>query len=271
MKDRILVAIPMYNCEKQITRVIDKFSPEVQRLISAVMIIDNGSNDQSVEVASEYIKKITVPSFLLRNQDNYHLGGSQKVAFNFGIKHNFSHVIILHGDDQADIRDFIQPLRDGLHWKADCLLGSRFAGGARRQGYSMVRTLGNLVFNVLFSLVTRRWVNDLGSGLNCFRCSWLSDRCYLSAPDDLTFNYHLVFWFAAKQTSTIFYPISWREEDQVSNVHLKNQTIRMTSQLYNWSTRGLPWLEQYHGRFSRDGYLSDVTAHNDLDFEVAQL
>ena len=34
MKDKILVFIPMYNCEKQIVRVIDRLNGEIKNYIS---------------------------------------------------------------------------------------------------------------------------------------------------------------------------------------------------------------------------------------------
>ena len=54
-------------------------------------------------------------------------------------------------------------LRAGAHHDVDALLGARFMRGARLHGYSRVRTAGNHVYNLLFSLAGRRRLHDLGA------------------------------------------------------------------------------------------------------------
>ena len=51
MNQKIMVFIPMYNCEKQITRVLENFNTEIQQLFCEVVVIDNRSNDNSVDSA----------------------------------------------------------------------------------------------------------------------------------------------------------------------------------------------------------------------------
>ena len=81
------------------------------------------------------------------------LGGSHKVAFQYAVQHNFDYLIVLHGDDQGDIRDVLPLVHSGRHRKYDCCLGSRFMPESRIKGYSTLRVVGNYGFNWLFSLV----------------------------------------------------------------------------------------------------------------------
>ena len=78
--------------------------------------------------------------YLLRNDDNYGLGGSHKVAIAFARKHGFDYLIVLHGDDQGSISDLQPYLAAGTHREVDALLGARFMRGATLQGYSLLRT-----------------------------------------------------------------------------------------------------------------------------------
>ena len=39
MKEKILVFIPMYNCEKQIVRVLDQLNGEIKKYISEAIIV----------------------------------------------------------------------------------------------------------------------------------------------------------------------------------------------------------------------------------------
>lgn len=236
---RILVFIPAYRCEAQITRVIDQFDARVQSWINTIMLVDNRSPDQTLEVAIERGKaKLTDCHFIAwRNDDNYGLGGSHKAALRYAVEQSFDYIVVLHGDDQADIRDLIPQLESGAHSNVDCLLGARFMRGSRLKGYSWFRTFGNYAYNALFSLVAMRSIRDLGSGLNVYRLSALRDFYYKHFPDDLTFNYVMLLASYHRKQTVSFFPISWREEDQVSNVKLFRQAFKVLGLLVSYFFR----------------------------------
>ena len=224
--EKILVFIPMYNCEKQISRVLAQFSPDIFPLLTEIIVVDNGSCDQSLNAAKKVIEKTPgVKIQLLLNNENYGLGGSHKVAFNYAIKHQFDFIIVLHGDDQGTIHDLVPYLRRGAHRDYDCFLGARFMRESRLDGYSKFRVLGNRIYNILYSLVSGKKLYDLGSGLNIYKTSFLKRLEYDHFSDDLTFNYYAILATVAKKASFRFFPISWREDDQVSNVKLFRQSI----------------------------------------------
>ena len=112
--DKILLFIPMYNCEKQITRVLAQLTPDVLSYISEVIVVNNRSTDHGEEAAVSYCREHPeLPVRILRNDQNYGLGGSHKVAFNEAIEGNYDTVITLHGDDQGRIADFLPLLESG--------------------------------------------------------------------------------------------------------------------------------------------------------------
>lgn len=226
---RIIVFIPAYRCETQITRVIDQFDERVQSWIDTVMVVDNRSPDNTLQAAIARGKeRLTQCRFIAWvNDSNYGLGGSHKAAFRYAIEQGFDYLVVLHGDDQADIRDLIPELERGAHREVDCLLGARFMGGSRLTGYSWVRTFGNHVYNKLFSLAALRNIQDLGSGLNLYRLAAFRDFYYKPFPDDLTFNYVMLLASFHAGQRVRFFPISWREEDQISNVKLFQQAFKV--------------------------------------------
>lgn len=228
MNEKLLLIIPMYNCEKQIGRVLAKFKPGIEEWVSEIVVIDNQSSDQSILFASLALQHSPIRNFkVLKNHNNFGLGGSHKVGFNYALKNNFDYVAILHGDDQGDINDLIPVLASGNHRTADCCLGARFMRQSILKNYSKFRTFGNYVFNFLFSIVTGRMLYDLGSGLNIYRRSFLEKKIYLRCPNKLTFNYFLLLFTIGNKYTYSFFPISWGEDDQVSNVKLFRQTVTM--------------------------------------------
>lgn len=228
ISERVLLFIPMYNCERQISRVIRQLVPEAYRLFSEIIIVDNRSTDQSQQVAVETLREFPeLPARLLVNDQNYGLGGSHKVAFNYALSNNFDYCVVLHGDDQGNVEDLVGLMRDGSHRLVDCLLGARFMGGSKLEGYSSFRTFGNRIFNLLYSVVSGKRIRDLGSGLNVYLVKALADQAYMRNPDDLTFNYHMILQSIANNWRIRFFPISWREDDQISNVKLFRQAVRV--------------------------------------------
>lgn len=221
--EKILLFIPCYNCQKQITRVLSSLSEEVMTYISEVIVVNNRSTDNTADAVAAFMESNPfIPCKLLTNTENYNLGGSHKVAFNYALSNGFDYVIVLHGDDQADIKDVLPILRSGTHRKADCCLGSRFTADSKLHGYSAKRILGNICFNLLFSLVTLKNITDLGSGLNIYSTDMLKSRYYLRLPDELYFNDCMILFSDFFRHRMRFFPISWREDDQVSNTKLMN-------------------------------------------------
>ena len=120
MGEKILLFIPMFNCEKQITRVLNQIDEKVREYITEIIVVDNRSTDKSQEKVINYIennKDKNIKLFL--NNENYNLGGSHKVAFNYAIKNNFDYIIVLHGDDQGNLSDFLPILKEEIYKKYD--------------------------------------------------------------------------------------------------------------------------------------------------------
>lgn len=227
-KDKILLWIPMYNCENQIVRVLQQLKGDCEKYIDKTILIDNCSTDRTELVATNYLKtnKYRFPVEVLRNNENYGLGGSHKTAFQYAIDHEYDYVITLHGDDQGHIDDLIPWIRKGVYRKYDCLLGSRFLKGSKLVGYSKFRTFGNKVYNIIFSIITLQRIYDLGAGLNMYKVSMLRDKHYIKFADDLTYNYYGVLALRHYHQTYKFFPLVWSEDDQVSNVKMVSQALR---------------------------------------------
>lgn len=226
MQDKILVFIPMYNCEKQIPRVLERIAQveNYKNLFTEIIVVDNQSKDRSIECALEVIHRLDMPAKVLRNRANRSLGGSHKTAFNYALENGFDYLIVLHGDDQGDINDIVPYIVNGEYKKYDSMLGSRFEKESKQIGYSGFRIFGNHVFNAVVSVLIRRRITDLGSGLNMYKVSYLEPKFYLPFANNLTFNVYLLLYGVYCKSDFTFFPLTWREEDQVSNAKLFSQS-----------------------------------------------
>lgn len=238
MKEKILLFIPGYNCEKQIIRVLNQIDYEVLQYVHEVIMVNNISTDNTEQKVIEFIEQHSeIPLKLLRNNDNYGLGGSHKTAFNYAIDNNFDYVIVLHGDDQGNVEDLLPILKKETYKKYDCCLGARFMKGSKLKGYSKTRILGNIVYNCLFSLVVRKRIYDLGSGLNMYSVNMLKSKFYIKFPDNLIFNDCMILASDYYKHNILFCPISWREDDQVSNVKMVGVCVGLLKMAFKYFTK----------------------------------
>lgn len=259
MSYKILVFIPCYNCAPQIGRVLRQFDSKTGAYFSEILVLDNGSQDGTVEAAAEAAPDAMVPSVVIgKNKDNYNLGGSHKCAFAYAVEHDFSHVVVLHGDDQGDIHDILPILKNGLSEKCDAYLGSRFAQGSSLQGYSQFRIVSNHLMNFVFSLASGRRVLDLGSGLNLFGLKILEDPALERFADDLRFNNFLLLRLIDSGRRIKFFPISWREDDQTTNVKLVSQTMETFAVVINYIFQRERFRRHDYRKTKRDCYEFDT-------------
>ena len=151
---KTIVIIPIYNCENQIGRVLEKMQDIQYKNIQEVLIIDNRSIDNTVSAVLSSLKWLNsnIKVTFIQNAQNYGFGGSMKVGFRYSKNQGYEYVVILHGDDQADIREIVPILNNNHAMNCDCILGARFMNLERLAGYSRIKTYGNLFFNALVFL-----------------------------------------------------------------------------------------------------------------------
>lgn len=233
-----LLAITCYNCEPQLPRVLSKITPEIASRMREIMVIDNRSEDETATVAINYTRKGILPNLhVYRNDDNYSLGGSHKVAFLHAMEEGDTHVIILHGDDQADPADIPALLAEVESGRCTTALGSRFNKGSKLIGYDWKRIFGNRVLNVVYTILTGRHVEDLGSGLNVFAVDDMEPSRFLNFADRLTFNFELLLDLIDRKVQFAYVPITWSEADQVSNARNFNVAWTAFKNLCHWRFR----------------------------------
>ncbi len=219
---KTLVCIPSYNCQLQIQRVLSKIGEDLL-LKADFLIVDNASIDGTREVIKESLinmpeaprKRFTV----IAHDRNYGLGGTFKTFFDYANLKEYDFLLLFHGDDQAsvnDLRTFITLLESDEY---DCIFGARFIKGAKLHQYSKVREYGNRLINFIYSIFLGRNVYEIGSGLNAYRLSSLPQKEIPYFPDHIAFDINLLLHFLdqKKHYRTLFHPIEWFENDQVSN------------------------------------------------------
>lgn len=115
---KIFCVIPAWNEEKKIFDVVN----EAGQYVDAVVVVDDGSIDQTVEVLKQ--TKATV----LRHVVNRGQGAALQTGNEFAFQNGADIVVHFDADGQflaTEIREMIQPLVNG---ECDIVFGSRFLG-----------------------------------------------------------------------------------------------------------------------------------------------
>ena len=170
---------------------------------------------------------------------------------------------MLHGDDQASLEDIRGNLEDGGYRQCDCLLGARFMKGSKLEGYSRFRTFGNRVYNILFSIVTHKRVYDLGSGINMYNLKIFKSGFYLKFADNLEFNYYMILASSYYKHKCVYFPISWREEDQKSNVKMMSQATHVLGMMMSYAIRKRKFMTSEHRTKIVESYDFDIVYSNE--------
>lgn len=216
---QLLVVIPTYNCKLQIVRMLKSLQNIQDNDACQILIVDNHSQDGTARAAIATKNEIGISNLKVCSAiENNNLGGTIKIAFNEAKSRRFDFVAILHGDDQAEVRDLFEIWeRIKCSPKPSTVLGSRFQKESKLVGYSKVRIFGNLVLNFIYSIVLRSKLSDLGSGLNVYKVSDITDLEYMKCSNSLYFNYQLIILMIKNGLSFEYHPITWKESDQKTN------------------------------------------------------
>ena len=227
MSHRIIAVILAYNCQNEINKTLKKIL-KYERYFYKICVIDNNSKDKTFIKANTFIKNRNLKKFeIIKNLKNFGQGGSHKVAFEYTLKNKGDYCLVYHGDDQANINDFKKIFLNKLYNNFDAILGARFLKGSKLINYQLYRILGNKIFNFLFSFVSNYKIYDLGSGINLYGKQIITDDFVKYIDNEMGFNYQNLLLMIIKKRNLKFYPISWKTEDEESNVQLVSQSIKV--------------------------------------------
>lgn len=85
----------------------------------------------------------------------------------------------------------------------------------------------------------------MGSGLNMYSTNMLKSKFYIGLSDSLYFNAEMLLFSAYYNVDFKFYPITWREEDQVSNAKLFNLSYNLFVMALRYRLNKKKYIDSY--------------------------
>lgn len=140
----VLVGIPVYNEGGTISNVVT----EARNYADEVLVVDDGSDDETRERASE------AGATLVSHGENRGYGAALRTIFQYAYTMGVEKLVILDGDGQHDVSDVPDILRVQQETGAEIVTGSRFRGSSSTE-MPLYRQFGLAVINLLTNLGLR--------------------------------------------------------------------------------------------------------------------
>ncbi|MEA2509592.1 MAG: dolichol-phosphate mannosyltransferase [Actinomycetota bacterium] len=164
---RILLIAPVWNEELKIGSVIERIPRDV---VDEVLVVDDGSDDSSTEVASGLGATVVSLGRTLG------VGVAIRTGYRFSMDNGYDIAVVIAGNNK-DSPDEIPKLLDPIvEDRADLVQGSRFLADKPSFGpMPAYRKVATRLHPLLFSLVARRKTTDSTNGFRATSMAILKD------------------------------------------------------------------------------------------------
>jgi glycosyltransferase involved in cell wall biosynthesis len=159
---RVSVIIPAFNEENCIRDILLETLEVLAKtgLSYEIIVVDDGSRDETVKVAKEY--NVVV----VENGVNLGKGAALKAGF---LKATGDLIITMDADGSHKPKDLLTLISPLLKDHVDMTLGSRFNSEIGRNSTSKVHFVGNKIINMVILFLTGNYISDSQSGFRAYK------------------------------------------------------------------------------------------------------
>jgi dolichol-phosphate mannosyltransferase len=167
IKPRVIAIAPVLDEEAKIGEVVKRVPRDV---VEEVLVVDDGSTDQSVTVAQE------LGANVISLGQTLGVGAALRAAFHRAIDSGFDVAVVMAGNNKdapEEIPLLLKPIEAG---EADLVQGSRYLHPKRDLGaMPLYRRLATRLHPMLFGIVSGQKMTDTTNGFRAVRTSLLRD------------------------------------------------------------------------------------------------
>lgn len=166
---KLSIIIPVFNEGKTIKKVLEKISElKLSGIEKEIIVIDDGSTDDSVEKIKEFVKKRQGVRFISKEKNE-----GKGAAVLAGIRKSTGSYILIQDADLEYHPDDIPDLLISLQNGAKVVYGTRLArlpnfAKDERTFRFFLHYLGNKGLSLATSLLYRQWITDMETGYKLF-------------------------------------------------------------------------------------------------------
>ena len=234
MKPKVVVVMPAYNAGRTLRMTYEELPKDT---VSAVILVDDGSTDETLQIARELKLEVFV------HDRNYGYGANQKTCYAEAVKAGADIVVMVHPDYQYDPRLVPQIIEPIVKGEADVVLGSRLKQGtALQQGMPWWKYFSNRFLTGVENWIFGLKLSEFHTGYRAFRREVLETVNYAMNSDGFIFDQEIVaqvvaadFRIAEIAVPTRYFPEASSASLTQSTVYgLKILTLVFRFALYRW-------------------------------------
>ena len=187
MTKKIFYILPSYNEALNLNALLSKFkrffrNKDVNVLI---VIVDDGSIDNSIEVIKTFIKKGNLQKLkikIIKHKKNLGLGMALKTGFNYCFtKGKDENVLITMDTDNSHTINLSYQMAEKIFFKKqDIVIASRYQSHSKIKGLNLSRKIlsfgAAILFKIFFPIKN---IKDYTSGFRAFRLKKIRNACKL--------------------------------------------------------------------------------------------
>ena len=212
VKPKVVVIMPAYNAARTLKMTYMELPHEV---VDLVLLVDDGSTDQTTEVARELGLEI-----FLHNR-NYGYGANQKTCYTEALKAHADVIVMVHPDYQYDPTCLPQIISPIQLREADVVLGSRLMGDSPvKQGMPWWKYLGNRVLTRLENVVFGLQLSEYHTGYRAYSRQVLETINFQVNSDGFIFDQEVIAQIVDARFRIQEYPVPVRYFPEASSASL---------------------------------------------------
>jgi glycosyltransferase involved in cell wall biosynthesis len=181
---RIVVVMPAYNAAETLSDTYRRIPPGMH----GVILVDDGSRDQTVEIAASLGIKV------IRHPHNVGYGGNQKTCYMEALRDGADVVVMLHPDGQYDPELIFELVRPIVEQRADMVLGSRFLRPlrVRESGMPGWKIVSNRFLTTTENLAMGTHFAECHTGYRAYSADFLRRIPFLRNSNDFVFDTQVI-------------------------------------------------------------------------------
>jgi glycosyltransferase involved in cell wall biosynthesis len=248
---KVVVVMPAYNAGRTLRLTYEELPKDT---VNLVILVDDGSTDQTLEIARELDLQIFV------HNRNYGYGANQKTCYTEALRAGADIVVMVHPDYQYDPRLVPQIIEPVVGGRADVVLGSRLkSGSALAQGMPWWKFLANRVLTVLENRAFGLSLSEYHTGYRAFRREVLETVNFVANSDGFVFDQEIIGQVVAAGYRIAEIAVPTRYFAEASSAGFLASTVyglRILSMLFwfmlnRWGLRRSRRFDSLRARYSR--------------------